>query len=181
MNANKEKYIFCDEQNLSKNLQTGIVITNLKDIFRLGLEQNWPVFYLCLRTCLETVLAKTVLRQVSDRWRCRFSICLRQKTVLQIQTHVLVDTLAPIKYLICLKTSINNRNFIFMKCILILWNCCSMIEHIFSFGLFVTQSSILYFQFLRRVTCGTLVTPVQLFQNVLRQLQVTECADLTAV
>ena len=33
-----------------------------------------PVFYLCLRTCLETVLAKTVLRHVLDRWRCRFSI-----------------------------------------------------------------------------------------------------------
>ena len=37
---------------------------------------EWPgtVFYLCLWTCLETVLAKTVLRQVLDSWRCRFSI-----------------------------------------------------------------------------------------------------------
>ena len=59
-----------------------------------------PVFYLCLRTCLETVLAKTVLRHVLDRWRCRFSICLRQKIVLQIRIQVLVNTLAPIKYLI---------------------------------------------------------------------------------
>ena len=33
-----------------------------------------PVFYLCLRTCLETVLAKTVLRHVLDHWRCRFSV-----------------------------------------------------------------------------------------------------------
>ena len=36
--------------------------------------QPGSVFYLCLRTCLETVLAKTVLRHVLDRWRCRFSI-----------------------------------------------------------------------------------------------------------
>ena len=33
-----------------------------------------PVSYLSLRTCLETVLAKTVLRQVLDRWRYQFSI-----------------------------------------------------------------------------------------------------------
>ena len=54
--------------------------------------KSGPVFYLCLRTCLETVLAKTVLRHVWDRWRCWFSVCLRQKIVLQIQIQVLVNT-----------------------------------------------------------------------------------------
>ena len=39
-----------------------------------GANNAGPVFYLCLRTCLETVLAKTVLIQVLDRWRWRFSI-----------------------------------------------------------------------------------------------------------
>ena len=47
--------------------------------------------------------------------------------------------------------------------------------------LFVTQASIFYFKILWRVTCGNLVTPVQLSQNVLRQLQVTGWADLEAV
>ena len=44
-----------------------------------------------------------------------------------------------------------------------------------------TSVNILYFQILRRVTCGTLVTPVQFSQNVLRQLQVKGWADLAAV
>ena len=56
------------------------------------------VLFLCLRTCLETVLAKTVLRQVLGRWRCRFSLCLRQKIVLQIQMQVLIYTLAPVNF-----------------------------------------------------------------------------------
>ena len=73
------------------------------------------------------------------------------------------------------------RNFIFMKCILILGNYCSMIECKIFFWLFVTQASIFCFQILRRVTCGTFVTPVQLSQNVLRQLQVTGWANLAAV
>ena len=70
------------------------------------------------------------------------------------------------------------RNFIFMKCILILGNYCSIIEHKILFWLSVTRASIFYFQIWRRVTCGILVTPVQLSQNVLRQLQVTGWADL---
>ena len=74
-----------------------------------------PVFYLCLRMCLETVLAKTVLRHVLDRWRCRFSICLRQTIVLQIQIQVLVNTLAPTKYLFFLKTSMVKQHFVFMN------------------------------------------------------------------
>ena len=37
-------------------------------------HQSGPVFYFCLRTCLEIVSAKTILRQFLDRWRCRFSI-----------------------------------------------------------------------------------------------------------
>ena len=44
---------------------------------------------------------------------------------------------------------------------LILGNYCSIIEHKICCWLFVTQASIFYFQILRRVTCGTLVTPVQ--------------------
>ena len=68
-----------------------------------------------------------------------------------------------------------------MKCILILGYYCSIIEHKIFFWLFVTQASILCFQILCRVTCGTLVTPVQLSQNVLRQPQVTGWADLAAV
>ena len=47
--------------------------------------------------------------------------------------------------------------------------------------LFVTQKSIFYFQILHRVTHRTLVTPVQLSQNVLRQLQITGCADSATV
>ena len=69
------------------------------------------------------------------------------------------------------------RHFIFMKCFSILENYCSEIELKIFFWLFVTQTSIFYFQTLRRVTRGTLVTPVQLSQNVLRQLQVTGCTD----
>ena len=46
--------------------------------------------------------------------------------------------------------------------------------------LVVTQASISYFQILRHVTCGILVTPVQLSQNVLRQLQVMGWTDLAA-
>ena len=114
-----------------------------------------------------------------------FYLCLRQKIVLQIQIQVLVSRLAPITflYLIFLKTSMIEWNFIFMKCILIhvLGNHCSIIEHKIFFWLFVTQASIFYFQIFRRVTCGTLVTPLQLSQNLLRQLQVTGCADLAAV
>ena len=41
----------------------------------------WPFWicylgpcFICLRTCLETVLAKAVLKQVLDRWRYRFFI-----------------------------------------------------------------------------------------------------------
>ena len=45
-----------------------------KTYFRILRRGPGPVLYLCLRTCLETVLAKTVLWQVLDRWRCRFSI-----------------------------------------------------------------------------------------------------------
>ena len=108
-----------------------------------------------------------------------FYLCLRQKIVLQIQ--MLVNTLASIKYLIFLKTSMIKRNFIFMKCTLILGNYCSIIEHKIFLWLFVTQASISFFQILHRVTWGTLVTPVQLSQNVLRQLQVTGWADLAAV
>ena len=125
--------------------------------------------------------------QVLDLWRCRFSISVldRRSTiiVLQIQIQVLVNTLAPIIYWIFLKTSMIKWNFIFMKCILIhvLGNHCSIIEHKIFFWLFVTQASIFYFQIFHRVTCGTLVTPLQLSQNLLRQLQVTGCADLAAV
>ena len=72
------------------------------------------------------------------------------------------------------------RNCIFTKCILMLGNC-SKIEHKIFVWLFVTQALIFYFQILRRVTCVTLVTPVQLSQNVLRQLQVTGWANLAAV
>ena len=43
------------------------------------LNSSGPVFYLCLRTCIETVLAKTVLRPVLDRWRCRFSISVSDR------------------------------------------------------------------------------------------------------
>ena len=49
------------------------------------------------------------------------------------------------------------------------------------FWLSVTRASIFYFQILRRVTYGILVIPVQLSQNVLRQLQVTGWVDLAAV
>ena len=108
-----------------------------------------------------------------------FYLCLRQKIILEI--HVLVNTLVPIKYLFFLKTSMIKRNFIFLKCILILGNYRSIIEHKIFFWLFVTQASKFYFQILHRVTCGTLVTPVQLSKNVLRQLQVMGWADLTAV
>ena len=110
-----------------------------------------------------------------------FYLCLRQKIVLQIQVQVLVNTLAPIKCLIFLKTSMIKRNFTFMRCILILGNYCSTIEHKILFWLFVTQASIFHFQILHRITCGTLVTPVQLSQNMLRQLQVTGCADLADI
>ena len=73
------------------------------------------------------------------------------------------------------------RSFIFMKCILTLGNYCSIMGHKIFFELFVTQASIFYFQILRHITCGTLVTPIQLSQNVLRQLQVTGWANLAAV
>ena len=63
-------------------------------------SQAGPIVYLCLRTCLETLLDQTVLRLAL----------------------VLVNTLAPIRYLIFLKTSMTKRHFIFMKCILILGN-----------------------------------------------------------
>ena len=142
-------------------------------------EAPGPVFYLCLRTCLETVLAKTVLRHVLDRWRCRFSISvLDRRSFFKFEFKFL---LAPIKYSIFLKTSMIKWNFIFMKCILTLANYCIIIEHKILFWLSVTRASIFYFQILRRVTCGILVTPVQLSQNVLRQLQVMGWADLAAV
>ena len=70
---------------------------------------------------------------------------------------------------------------IFISWLLLLQNYCSIIEHEIIFWSFVTQASILFLQILRRITCGTLVTPVQLPQNVLRQLQVMVCADLAAV
>ena len=60
-----------------------------------------PVFYLCLRMCLESVLTKTVLRQVAV---LVFYLCLRQKIVPQIQIQFLLNTLAPIQYLFFLKT-----------------------------------------------------------------------------
>ena len=99
-----------------------------------------PVFYLCLRTCLETVSAKTVLRRLRSLALSVFYLCLRQKIVLQIQIQVLVNTVAPIKYLIFLKISTIKRNFIFTKCILILGNYCCIIEHKVFFRLFVTQA-----------------------------------------
>ena len=131
-----------------------------------------------LRNCLSQDRSETGLRSLAVSV---FYLCLRQKIFLQIQIQVLVNTLAPIKCLIFLITSMIKRNFIFMKCILILGHCCSIIEHKTFFWLFVTYASILYFQIFCRVTCGTFVTPIQLSQNVLRQLQVTGCADLAAV
>ena len=47
-----------------------------------------------------------------------------------------------------------------MKCILIQENYCIIIEHKIFVWLFVTQTSILYFQILRLVTCGAFVIPV---------------------
>ena len=129
-----------------------------------------------LRNCLSQDLSETGLRSLAGSV---FYLYLRQKIVLQIQ--ILVNTLAPIKYSIFLKTSMIKYNFLFMKCILILGNYCSIIEHKIFFWLFVTQASIFYFQILHRVTCGTFVTPVQLSQNGLRQLQVTVWVDLAAV
>ena len=73
-----------------------------------------PFSIAALERAIETLLAKTVLRQVLDRWQCRFSISVLD----------------------------------------------SIIEHKIFLWLFVTQVSIFYFQILRRVTCGTLVTRV---------------------
>ena len=131
-----------------------------------------------LRNCLSQDRSETGLRSLAVSV---FYLCLKQKIVLQIQIQVLVNTLAPIEYLIFLKTSMIKQNFILMKCILIPGNYCIMIEHKIFFLLFITQASIFYFQILLRVTCGTLMTPVQLSQNVLRQLQVTGWANLAAV
>ena len=141
------------------------------ELCRRYLPRALSPFSICLRTCLET---KTVLMQVLDRRlfsKFKFNFLL---------TH---QQSAPIKYWMFLfwKLPWLNEILYFMKCILILWNYCSIIEHTIFFWLFVTQASIFYFQMLRRVTCGTKVTPVQLSQNVLRQLQVTGCADLAAV
>ena len=145
-------------------------------------KSTGPFFYLCLRTCLET---KTVLRQVLDRWRCRFSVSVldrRSFSKFKFNFFITHQQAAPIKYWIFFwKLPWLNEILHFMKCILILWNYCSIIEHTIFFWLFVTHASIFYFQILRRVTCGTKVTPVQLSQNVLRQLQVMGCADLAAV
>ena len=65
---------------------------------------------------------------------------------------------------------------------LILGNYCSIIEHKICCWLFVTQASIFYiFKFCVASLVGTLVTPVQFSQNVLRQLQVKGWADLAVV
>ena len=142
---------------------------------------HWPgpVFYLSwnvLRNCLSQDSSETGLRSLAVSV---FYLCLGQKIVLQIQ--ILFNTWPPKKYLIVLRNSIIKRYFIFMKCTLILGNYCNVKEHKIFVWLFGTQASILCFQILRSVICGTLVSPVQLSQNVLRQLQVTACADLAAV
>ena len=108
-------------------------------------------------------------------------LIINSNSIHELIRALLVNTLAPMKCLIFLKTSMIKQNFVFMKCILILGNYCSMIEHKIFFWLFVTQASIFYFQILHRVTCGTLVTLVQMSQNMLIQLQVTGWADLAAV
>ena len=157
-------YIYISDESISLS----------KLIWARFLSLSWNV----LRNCLSQDRSDTCLRSLAVSV---FYLCLRQKIVLQIQIQVFVNTLAPIKYLIFLKTSMIKLNFIFMKCILILGNYCSIMECNIFFCLFVTQACIFYFQILRRVTCRILVKPVQLSQNVLRQLQVTGWADLVAV
>ena len=97
----------------------------------LSLSQN------VLRNCLSQDCSETCLRSLS---LSVFYLRLRQKIVLQIQIQALVNTVAPIKYLIFLKTSMIKRNFIFTKSILILVNYCCIIEHKIFFRLFVTQA-----------------------------------------
>ena len=90
-----------------------------------------------LRNCLSQDSSETGLRSLVVSV---FYICLRQKIVLQIQIQVLVNTLAPIKYLIFLKNPVIKWNFMFTKCILILGTYCSMIEPKIFVWLFVTQA-----------------------------------------
>ena len=97
----------------------------------LSLSQN------VLRNCLSQDSSETGLRSLAVSV---FYLCLRQKIVLQIQIQVLVNTLAPIKYLIFLKNPMIKRNCIFTKCILMLGNYCSKIEHKIFVWLFVTQA-----------------------------------------
>ena len=63
----------------------------------------------------------------------------------------------------------------------IFWNYCSAIEHLILCYLFDTERPIWYFWIVCDVTCDTLVTPLQLSQNMLRQFQVTGYADLAHV
>ena len=63
----------------------------------------------------------------------------------------------------------------------ILLNYCSAIEHLILFYSFDTEEPIRYFLIVCDVTCDTLVTPLQLSQNVLRQCQVIGYVDLAPV
>ena len=124
-----------------------------------------------LSNCLSQDRSETVLRSLASS----LSVSVYDR----IQVQILLNILTFIRCLIFLTASMFLQHFIFRWCILYFEIIAVLLNTWFCFICLIQP--IWYFLIVCDVTCDTLVTPLQLSQNMLRQFQVTGYADLAHV